>query len=317
MGKVKQYLNSLLEEGSFRFSPLELSGVDNSAVLAFYSADISDQETCLFHNAVAKGDQYCAILHEFIKRGLENRESSPVVRFADGEYAFYDYTLECNGLYRQAESIEAIRDVMPLHVDSIRALAKTGKIASLIFPGNTRSKGKGIRSFFRKSRGDDSAAGFIEFLHRHGIELTCENYLPFYVVYAYLTSKEFSELVNNKRICIIGSDYRMEACSAWFARFSSSPDIVFVKIPDSYVATRWESIRGEVLKAIPQDVDLCLVGGGIGSLLVCVDVAGAFQIPAIDAGHVLNMMNGQEDKSNGPRLYTIHRDGHGQDERSA
>ena len=56
---------------------------------------------------------------------------------------------------------------------------------------------------------------------------------------------------------------------------------------------------------IPQDVDLCLLGAGIGALLACVDVAETFNVPAIDAGHVLNMMNAREDKSNGARMYTI------------
>jgi hypothetical protein len=34
-------------------------------------------------------------------------------------------------------------------------------------------------------------------------------------------------------------------------------------------------------------------------------VAKRFSIPAIDAGHVLNMMNDRVDKSNGARLYTL------------
>jgi hypothetical protein len=78
-----------------------------------------------------------------------------------------------------------------------------------------------------------------------------------------------------------------------------------VDIPAEYVATRWESLREKILKQIPTDTDLCLVGAGIGSLPVCIDVARRFSIPAVDAGHVLNMMNNRVDKSNGARLYTI------------
>ena len=87
------------------------------------------------------------------------------------------------------------------------------------------------------------------------------------------------------------------------------PNISFTEIPDRYVATQWTSIKKDVLERITQDVDLCLVGAGIGSLLVCVDIANQFSIPAIDAGHVLNMMNGREEKSSGARLYTIRRIG--------
>ena len=64
-------------------------------------------------------------------------------------------------------------------------------------------------------------------------------------------------------------------------------------------------MKEQVLSSIPEDANLCLVGAGVGALLVCVDIAEKFSIPAIDAGHVLNMMNGREDKSKGPRLYTI------------
>jgi hypothetical protein len=78
-----------------------------------------------------------------------------------------------------------------------------------------------------------------------------------------------------------------------------------VEIPAEYVATRWEKIKKELLEKISPDTDLCLAGAGVGALLVCADVARAFSIPAIDAGHVLNMMNGRVDKSNGARLYTL------------
>jgi len=67
-------------------------------------------------------------------------------------------------------------------------------------------------------------------------------------------------------------------------------------------------MKEHILSQVPSDVDLCLVGAGVGSTLVCVDAAAKFCIPALDAGHVLNMMNGREDKSNGPRLYTIRKD---------
>ncbi len=73
------------------------------------------------------------------------------------------------------------------------------------------------------------------------------------------------------------------------------------------MATQWESIREDMLRQIPSDTDICLVGAGVGALMVCVDVAERFSLPVIDAGHVLNMMNEREDKSKGPRLYTLRR----------
>jgi hypothetical protein len=299
------YLDRLIASGTFRLDTLALNEIDNTPIFKINVPEMIEQEICLFHMDISDGDGYFEMLQSFIKRGLSTRMAVPVVRFADGEYAFYQNSLHCNGLYQQAESVESIKKVMPIHVEALKILAKSGKFASLIYPGNVRQEKKGLFSFFRKTKGDDSALKFIDFLYDHNVELTNENYLPFYVVYAYLTSEDFGNLVNGKKICIISSECNMDACKQWFARFHSYPNILFTEIPDSYVATRWESIKEKTLNQIPSDIDLCLVGAGVGSLLVCVDVANKFAIPAIDAGHVLNMMNGREDKSNGPRLYTI------------
>ncbi|MCK7511202.1 MAG: hypothetical protein MZV70_48815 [Desulfobacterales bacterium] len=91
----------------------------------------------------------------------------------------------------------------------------------------------------------------------------------------------------------------------WFARFASRPEIVFIEIPAEYVATRWDAMRDGILRRLPPDADLCLAGAGVGALMVCVDVAARCAVPVLDAGHVLNMMNGREDKSKGPRMYTL------------
>jgi len=303
--KKAYYLNGLISSQTFRFENLTLNGIDNTLILKINVPEMIEQETCLFHRDIASGDDYFKLLHNAIKRRISNHETMPIVRFADGEYAFYRHGLRCNGLYQQAESVEAIKKAMPSHIEALKILAKSGKFASLIYPGNIRQEKKGVFSFFRKSKGDDSALKFIDFLFNNNIELTNNHYIPFYIVYAYLTSIDFANLVNNKKVCIVSSECNRDACKRWFARFSSYPDIVFTEIPDSYVATRWESMKENVLSQVPSDVDLCLVGAGVGSVLVCIDMAIQFSIPAIDAGHILNMMNGREDKSNGPRLYTI------------
>jgi len=306
--KKVDYLDSIISSSSFRFDKLALDGIDNTPIFKINVPEITEQEICLFHRDISDGNGYFEMLHNFISRGISTRMATPVVRFADGEYAFYDYSLTCNGLYQQAESIEAIKKAMPLHIEALKILSRSGKFASLIHPGNVRQEQKGLLSFFRKSKGDNSALKFIDFLYGHNMELTDKNYLPFYVVYAYLTSQVFGSLVNGKNICIISSECNIDACRQWFATFSSYPHIVFTEIPTSYVATRWASMKEHILSQVPSDVDLCLVGAGVGSTLVCVDVAAKFCIPAIDGGHVLNMMNGREDKSNGPRLYTIRKD---------
>jgi hypothetical protein len=299
------YWDNLLKTGAFRFEKLVLKGIDNAPVIMTNAPDIVDQETCLFHCDVRTGDDYFMILHQAIIRGLSERKAVPVVRFADGEYAYYNYDLSCNGLYQQAESVGAVKKAMPSHVVALKKLARVGKLAPLVFPGNTARKSKGLFSLLRPSKKDPSASTFLQFLFDNGIELTADNYIPFYVVYAYLTSEDFIRLMDNRKVCILNSDFNRESCTNWFARFSSRPELSFVETPAEYVATRWEAMKEGILKQISPDADLCIVGAGIGSLTVCVDVAERFSIPAIDAGHVLNMMNDRVDKSNGARLYTI------------
>jgi len=301
----KDYFSELTADGEFRFARIDLPDIDNEPVIRVHGAEIVEQETCLFHRSVAEGVDYLELLHNFVERGMTERRPAPVVRFADGEYAFYKLMLGCNGLYRQAESVEAIRKAMPLHIDAFRRLTASGKMAPLIFPGNIgRGRKRAFLSFFRRSE-EVSSASFLNFLQGYGIALTGENYIPFYAVYAYLTSETFARLVDGRKLCILNAEYNPDACREWFARFASRPEIVFIEIPAEYVATRWEAMREGILGRIPSDTDLCLAGAGVGALMVCVDAAARYAIPVLDAGHVLNMMNGREDKSKGLRMYTL------------
>jgi hypothetical protein len=233
------------------------------------------------------------------------KQAMPIVRFADGEYTFYNKDLSCNGLYNQAESVKAIKKIMPLHIGALKTLATQGRIAPLIFPGNSTQVVTASFFSMKRWKKKSSANIFLDLLFRESIELTNGNYIPFYTVYAYLTSKDFAEMVNGKKICVINPEQNRIACLKWFEQFSSYPQLSFVEIPNEYIATRWPTIKKTILDMIPSDISLCLVGAGIGALLVCVDVAQHLSIPAIDAGHVINMMNDRVDKSNGMRLYTL------------
>jgi len=304
------YLNRLIADGEFRFADLKIDGIDNAPIYDMFGQGMADQEHCLFHQSVAAGDDYVAMLHTELSRALKGRTPRPVVRFADGEYAYYDRDLHCNGLYRQAESTEAIERAMPLHVEALKYVAETGFLAPLVYPGNI-GQGDGDRkagkfwSFLRKKKKEPSAGFFLDFIQREGLALTGGNYIPFYVVYAYLTSDSFARLVHGKKVCILNSDWNEGACKSWFDRFESHPELTFVAIPGAYVATRWPTAKADILRKIPADTDLCLVGAGVGALLICSDAARHLSIPAIDAGHVLNMMNDLINKSNGQRLYTL------------
>ncbi len=290
------------ENSDFLFKRLSIPGIDNRPVYEAFGPHLQEEETCLFHKDIESGQAYLELLHGAAAAALAARRPLPVVRFADGEYAFYNRSLACNGLYRQAESVGAISASFPLHAERLRHLAGNGFLAPLIHPGNSAAPRRSLL-FWKKK--ESSAFHFLDFLKKHDIALTAANYLPFYVVYAWLSSSRFASLVDGLHLGILNSSCDAGSCSDWLARRNSRPRITPIEIPDSYVATQWPQMRDSVLAKLPDDLDICLVGAGIGALPVCVDVAEHLAIPAIDAGHVLNMMNSREDKSNGVRLFTI------------
>ncbi|MFO7569540.1 MAG: hypothetical protein R6W75_07050 [Smithellaceae bacterium] len=305
---AKRYLDTLLSDGTFRFDRLSIAGIDNEPVARIFSDKVLEQEICLLARDIKNGDDYLTLLSTRLMQAMQNKSPLPVVRFADGEYAFYNYTLDCNGLYRQAESVSAIREAIPRHAAALHDLSLHGLLAPLVYPGNSHLRRSGLRALFGK-KPDSGGADFLEFLSRQTIALTTANYVPFYATYAYLTSAAFADMMNGRHLVILNSDFNEASCRNWFARLNSRPDITFVPIPPEYVATRWDSMKKDVLSQVPPHADLCLTGAGVGALLICRDVAQTFSIPAVDAGHVLNMMNDRVDKSNGARLYTL-RKGH-------
>lgn len=300
----QRYLDNLIYGGSFRFDRLSITDIDNTPVARIFSDTILEQEICLFSNEIKNGDDFCCFLHQQLASSMQKHLPLPVVRFADGEYAFYSYTLGCNGLYKQAESVAEIKKAMPLHISAMNYLAAHGLFAPLVFPGNSCYCTSELFSI-RKSKEDSSGADFLNFLHAHNVDINAENYVPFYVIYSHLSSALFAASLNGKNVCILNSEFDPEHCRVWFDQFNSRPNLSFVDIPAEYVATRWEESKKGIMNKIPAETDLCLVGAGVGALLICTDIAAAFSIPAIDAGHVLNMMNGRVDKSNGARLYTL------------
>lgn len=298
-------LKPLCGGDEFHFDHLAIDGIDNTPVFAVNVPEMPQQEICLFQKSVPSGDEYVAQLAQRVEMAMCERQALPVVRFADGEYAFYSGSLQCNGLYRQAESEAAIHAAIPSHLRDIRYLCEHGLLAPLVFPGNVQ-RASGLRALFRKKRGNDTALCFLELLANNGVRLGA-NYVPFYCVYAYLSDLRFAGAVDGKTVGVVNSDFNAMSCADWFARAGSRPRLVHVPISDSYVATQWEQMRDEVFSHVPDNPDLFMVGAGIGALQVCVDLARHFSVPALDSGHILNMMNGLESKSTGPRLYTFSR----------
>ena len=296
-------LHRLIERRDFRFEHLRMQGIDNEPVFAINDPVLREQETCLVSQAAPSGDAAVEAIRERVAASI-GRQALPVVRFADGEYLFYMASMKCNGLYQQAESIEAIRAAFPVHFSAMRDVATNGLLAPLVHPGNVRGGRRTLRRFWKKPKSDDQSVRFLDMAAAEGVHLTARNYAPFYAVYSCLSGKPFADLCDGRVIGVINSDFNLQACQAWFARRGSRPQIVHLPISDRYVATGWSGMRDTVLSRLDPAVDLWMVGAGIGALEVCNDVARATLRPAIDSGHIVNSMNDLESKSNGPRLFT-------------
>lgn len=296
-------LRRLITSEGFRFEHLRMSGIDNESVFAINHPVLREQEECLVSPAAPSGDSAVAMLADAVGRAIGSN-ALPVVRFADGEYLFYMESMKCNGLYQQAESPAAIRAAFPAHFRAMREVAESGLLAPLVFPGNVKAGRRSWRRFWKKPKSDDQARQFLDHAAAEGVHLNARNYVPFYAVYAYLSSQDFARTVHGRTVGVINSDFRADACEAWFGRRGSRPRFFHVPISDRFVATGWSRMRASVLERLDRSVDLWMVGAGIGALEVCDDVAKATGRPAIDAGHIVNSMNDLESKSNGPRLFT-------------
>lgn len=295
-------LHRLLANDRFYFDRLVVSGIDNEPVIRRLGKFHREAEECLLSSDCPSGDAAVEALSGRIGSAI-GRQALPVVRFADGEYLFYLQSMKCNGLYQQAESVEAIREALPNHYKAMRWVAENGILANLVSPMTVRGARRTLRKFWKRTLGDDLAVRFLDLAAVEGVWLTHSNYVPFFAVYAYLSSPEFCMLMDGRVLGVVTSDFNAAAMKAWFARRGSCPSLVHVPISPCHVATGWHRMRDTVMRQLDPSVDLWMVGAGIGALEVCADIARTLSRPAIDSGHVLNVMNSLEWKSNGPRLY--------------
>lgn len=295
----KKHINSIYGD-QFLYKKLSFNNLNNNFFLS-NNPHKSIEEFCIFHKSINNGDEYLQLLAERVRKSICERSAFPIVRFADGEYAFYNFSLKCNGLYQQAESKKTIAQAIPTHVQALHTLAKYGVLAPLLFPTFSRN------NLQDGDTNQNSGVDFMRFLKSNEISLTQDNYFPFYSIYAFLTSSFFSEIIQDRSICIVNPDFNFKTCEEWFSKSGSNPQITNVKIPRNFLATQWPSFRQSIIAKVGVRPDIFLVGAGVAALPVCVDLAMRFSATAIDAGHVVNMMNDMEHKSSGPRLFTYPR----------
>ncbi len=288
--------------GGFYFRSIDDERLANQKLIS-QRPKLVRETISLVHSSRTSLQANIQYLHERILAAMAMQKSLPIVRFADGEYAFYSLSLACNGLYKQAQSQQEIQAVLANHIHALKYVQTNGFMAPLVFPGNLQFR-PSLKKILGIKEKPGSSLSFIRFLSSHGIHLAPDSYIPFYAIYAYLTSNKFLSACDGRSICILNSDINIEAANEWFNKSDSRVRISSVCMPSEYVATSWKQYKNDILPQIPRETDICLVGAGIGSLEVCSDISQSFCIPAIDAGHVLNMISSRVDKSAGARLFT-------------
>ena len=127
-------LRKALSEG-FCFSSIDDARLANQAIIS-QRPKLIRETISLVHSSRTSLRANIQYLHERIITAMAIREALPIVRFADGEYAFYSLSLACNGLYRQARSRQEIQAVMEKHLQALEYVQRNGFMAPLIFPGN-------------------------------------------------------------------------------------------------------------------------------------------------------------------------------------
>jgi hypothetical protein len=118
-------------------------------------------------------------------------------------------------------------------------------------------------------------------LHRGGLDLTLDNYVPFYFVYALLRGPAGNFLFDRTRVVVVHSavgDRRERIVSAITTRGAQSVEWIPISPSRSFEE------RIDVSHVVGR-CDVCIVGAGVGKALV-IDQLRPLCVPVIDAGFV-------------------------------
>jgi hypothetical protein len=240
--------------------------------------------------------------------GSVSREFLPVYRMADGEFEFINGRLPAgDGSSGVVDSVvQQMRRVkrrirfdtcwgetysfwqresaLRILRDSVREIARTGCLA-LYFA--KRADGWGEEYFAPTCR----------WFEENGVELTPQNYIPFYFVYALLSGPTREALLASRRLLVVthlpeerrsGIDRALRAMGA--------ASVEFINIPAT--GAIFESID---VSGVAGSVDLGLVAAGIGSAPLLCQLA-PLSVPVIDAGMWIDCLIRPERRGERPFL---------------
>lgn len=250
---------------------------------------------------------------EFVDRvlaSLGTRKHLPVFRLSHGEFIM--------AVGRQVDASA------PIGTRVLHHLAKLARGAGLLPAFYSGSKDNSYEQFskselasaqecFRRHLRDISREGIVaaafyenagyqqyipkvlDFLAQNDIELTADNYVPFYGVYALLHGPDADRLFRNRRVLVVTSfpgDKRERLTSELLARGASSVQFHSV----SPVRAMFDTID---LNNISQPIDITLVGAGTGAAAVLAQVRPLGSL-AIDAGFAIDAIAFPEKRWNRP-----------------
>jgi hypothetical protein len=122
---------------------------------------------------------------------------------------------------------------------------------------------------------------FGRWLAREGVNLTLDNYVPFYLVYALLRGPRKSEILQGRRVAVVhGASGEERARIIAGLQREGVADVQWVQISSN------RSLLDRVdCGSLLGSVDVCLVGAGVGKPNILVQLK-PLGVPCLDAGYV-------------------------------
>ncbi len=119
----------------------------------------------------------------------------------------------------------------------------------------------------------------------HSIQITRQNYYPFYFVYAYLASSDSNNLFENKRMLVINSaegDKKQSIIKSLFKRNVKSVDWIAISVDRSM----YDIIK---IEKFIDTIDVVLIGAGVGKLNIIRQLEN-LKVPCIDIGYYMEIL---------------------------
>ncbi len=253
---------------------------------------------CILHSCSEVQERFDGFMEKLIS--ATGRHYFPVYRMADGEFMF------CLGWRRPFSHhpgrLDIISDIRVGLREKRNRLRGFGTMwgehytffesvrARRALPDLVRAIARdGVLGLYFMRRGDLWGEQYIlpmlKWFNRHGIELSRNNYLPFYMVYAALSGPWQKGLFSGKRVLVAtGTNTARQIGIESGLKKAGVRAVEFLSISSS------KSMFFRLnLSQISESPDLVLVGAGIGAANIIVQLKD-LSVPVIDAGMFLECL---------------------------